>query len=323
MSDALYAPNGFYRSAGTPARHFRTAAHVGGPWVAAIHELALRVHAVLGGPAGFTIVDVGAGGGELLAGLANRVPDEWSLIGVDLAPRPAALPDRVGWRDRPPSGVNGLVLAVELLDVVPVEVVEVTESGPRLVEVSRDGDERLGAAPTAVDLDWLQRCRPDRRAGDRIEIGGPRDEVWGELIASLVAGIAVVVDYAINEPAHRGGTLTGFRDGQPVPAIPDGSCDLTAHVQFEPLRRAGDLLTSQRDALRRLEVTADRPRYDGDPASYLASLSAAGDTAELMSASGLGGFTWLVHGVGVDPESVLRQSKRAARTAAHTSSRHR
>jgi len=82
--------------------------------------------------------------------------------------------------------------------------------------------------------------------------------------------------------------------------VADGSCDITAHVMFESLRRPGDLLVSQREALQRLGVSAHRPTYAGDPAAYLTALSRTGDAAELLDPAGLGGFSWLLHPVGVD-----------------------
>ena len=119
-------------------------------------------------------MDMGAGGGELLAGLATGAPGRWSLMGVDVAPRPAGLPERVHWQRDVPSRVAGLVTAVEYLDVVPVDVVELTETGPRLVEVAR----RRGTAGSRAgrpDLEWLRRWWPLAEIGDRAEVGHTRD----------------------------------------------------------------------------------------------------------------------------------------------------
>jgi len=333
MADSLYGPGGFYRSSGAPARHFRTAAHVGGPWTAAIHRLAMRVERALGFPTDFTVLDVGAGGGELLAGLADLAPAHWSLTGVDVAPRPARLPERVDWRNDSPTSLTGLLLAVERLDVVPVDVVEITAAGPRLVEVNLAGEERLGAAPDLSDQTWLRKWWPKASTGDRIEIGRTRDEVWQQLVAGMASGLAVAVDYALDPESDRGGTLTGFRNGDQVAPIPDRTGDLTAHVYVESLRCPGDVALSQREALGSLGTATDLPSYDGDGAAYLAELSATGDAAELLSRNGLGGFTWLGHGIGLsaaqlfadsdDPAPARPQSTPAARTSARTSSTHR
>jgi SAM-dependent MidA family methyltransferase len=300
MATALYGPGGFYRSSGAPARHFRTAAHTGLAWATAIAALVDRVHADLGRPAGFTVVEVGAGSGELLEGLAAVASHRWELIGVDVAPRPDRLPASIDWRSELPDSFVGVLLAVEWLDVVPVDVVELTEHGPRLVEVRADGAERTGSALSDRDSDWLDRWWPLVEAGDRAEVGLPRDEAWREAVARLQSGVAVAIDYATVPARDVAGTLTGYKEGRQVVPVPDGSMDITAHVLFESLG-LGNLLT-QREALRRLGVRGDRPAYAGDSASYLAALSRAGDEAELIDTSGLGAFKWLVQAVGTrDP----------------------
>src|SRR3954452_7295269 len=157
MQDALYGPAGFYRSTGAPARHFRTSVHTSPLWVDAIAELARRVDLALGSPADFTVVDMGAGGGELVGALAASSPARWSLVGVDVAPRPEGLPERAQWVPQAPDRVAGLIVACEWLDVVPVDVVERTDDGVRLVEVADDGEERARLAVADEDAEWLGR----------------------------------------------------------------------------------------------------------------------------------------------------------------------
>jgi len=300
MHAALYGPEGFYRSPGAPGRNFRTAAHTGAVWAAAIARLVDRVDERLGRPDDFTVVDLGAGGGELLSGLGTLGPDRWSMVGVDVAPRPAGLPARVGWQAELPASFTGVLLAVEWLDVVPVDVAELTDDGPRLIEVRVDGEERLGEPASAEDRAWLQAWWPLAEVGDRAEIGWPRAHAWRDAVARLRAGLAVAVDYAAVPLRDVAGTLTGYHEGRQVLPVPDGSMDLTAHVLFESLAADGALV-SQRDALRQLGVEGGRPPYNGDPGNYLTVLSQAGDEAELLDPGGLGGFTWLVQGVRGSP----------------------
>jgi SAM-dependent MidA family methyltransferase len=304
MGDALYGERGFYRSTGAPARHFRTASHSSQLWAAAITTLASRVDAELGEPDSFTIVDVGAGGGELLDEIAAIAPGRWDLVGVDVAARPAHLAARVSWATEVPSDIEGLLIANELLDVVPVDVVERIDGMPRQVEVTPTGEEEVAGLATGRDAEWLSTWWPLAEDGDRAEIGWPRDELWRSLAATMRRGLAVVIDYAADPGRDQAGTMTGFRDGRQVLPVPDGSCDITAHVMFESLAEPGDLLLSQRDALVSLGVTADHPAYEDDAASYLTALSSAGEAAELLDAGGLGGFTWLLHGVGLDPTKI-------------------
>ncbi|MGN6473351.1 MAG: hypothetical protein ACTHK4_06845, partial [Mycobacteriales bacterium] len=117
MAESLYGEPGFYRTPGTPAKHFRTAAHTGPTWASAIMRLATEVDESLRTPNDFTLVDVGAGGGELLTKLAAIAPDRWTLVGVDVTDRPSGLSDRIEWQRQFPTGVRGVILAVELLDV--------------------------------------------------------------------------------------------------------------------------------------------------------------------------------------------------------------
>ena len=295
MATALYGPDGFYRSSGAPARHFRTAAHTGPAWSAAVAALVEHVYDDLGQPADFTVLDMGAGRGELLAGLAEHGGGRWRLVGVDVAPRPDSLPAEIGWQPQLPERVDGVLLAVEWLDVVPVEVVELTDAGARVVEVRSNGEERTGPPVAAEDDAWLARWWPLAEVGDRAEVGRSRDDAWADAIARVGRGVAVAVDYAAIPARDVAGTLTGYKEGRQVMPVPDGSMDITAHVLFESLP-AGALLT-QRQALRQLGVRGARPSYDEDPATYLARLSRAGDEAELLDPAGLGGFSWLVHAV--------------------------
>lgn len=299
MAESLYGEPGFYRAAGTPARHFRTAAHTGAVWARAIAALAGEVDVALRSPIDFTLVDVGAGGGELLTEVAAIAPERWTLIGVDVAERPPGLPERIGWQRQFPDGVRGVVLAVELLDVVPVNVVEFTDHGLCVVEVDEDGCERTGDPADPSDQSWVTRWWPLRAPGERAEVGSRRDEIWRELTSAVAAGLALAVDYAADPERVLDGTLTGFRDGRRRRPAPDASMDLTAHVLFESLRQEGDVMLSQREALRRLGLDAHPPGYQGNPDSYLAELAQASEAAELLNPNGLGGFTWLAHHAGV------------------------
>ena len=303
MADALYGDDGFYRRRGAPAAHFRTSAHASPLWADAISMLAGRVVASMPDTGLFTVAEIGAGGGELLGALATRVPAEWRLVGVDVCPRPLGLPERVEWAEQLPEPFDGLLIAVEWLDVVPVDVVERTSDDVELVEVSMEGRERLGAPVDTAGRRWLDRWWPLADVGDRAEVGATRDQAWADAISHLGRGVALAVDYGADPLRDVAGTLTGYRDGRQVVPVPDGSCDITAHVLLQSCAAAVDdvdtVLLTQREALRALDVTAQRPTYDGNPRDYLHALQATGEAAELLDAGGLGGFTWLLQARGV------------------------
>lgn len=141
--------------------------------------------------------------------------------------------------------------------------------------------------------------------GTRAEIGRPRDEAWAAAAGTLEAGIAVAVDYAHPRTARPPfGTLTGFREGREVRPVPDGSCDITSHVALDACALPGAELRTQREALRALGVSGERPPLalaSADPAAYVRGLAAAGEAAELVARGGLGDFGWLTQRVGTGP----------------------
>lgn len=314
MELALYGPDGFYRRGERPAEHFRTSVSASSRFAAALARLLGEVDAALGRPDRLDVVDIGAGcAGILRHLLTHAAPDlagRIRPIAVEVAPRPDGLPGAITWRGDPPESITGLVIANEWLDNVPLDVVEQTAEGPRLVEVCRtSGEERLGPPPSPEDLDWIASWWPLSEPGDRAEIGRPRCAAWASVIERLDAGLAIAVDYAharADRPPY--GTLTGYRDGATVAPVPDGSCDITAHVALDACTAAGEragasatLLTTQRDALRALGLTGARPSLDlahRDPRAYLVGLRTAGEEAELLDRSGLGGFGWLAQAVG-------------------------
>ncbi|MGX1756765.1 SAM-dependent methyltransferase [Streptomyces lydicus] len=321
---ALYDPgDGFYTRPGGPgpAGHFRTSVHASPLYAEAVATLLCRVDTALGRPDELALVDVGAGRGELLAGVLAALPGEVAArlrpCAVELAARPPGLDPRIDWRGElpAPGSVTGLLFANEWLDNVPVDVVETDADGvPRRVLVRADGTERLGDPVDGADAQWLGRWwapppagggvdAPDAASpGLRAEIGRPRDEAWARAVRTLRAGLAVAVDYA-HERGGRPpfGTLTGFRDGREVAPVPDGSCDITAHVALDACAGPSAQRLTQRAALRALGVDGRRPPLAlaaTDPAGYVRALSAAGAAAELTDPAGLGGFGWLLEPVG-------------------------
>jgi SAM-dependent MidA family methyltransferase len=300
--NALYGPRGFYRQAQGPAGHFTTATQAGSGRALAQTLWAWADRYGLDG-----IIDVGAGRGELLRHLYACWPGR-PLTGLDVVDRPADLPEPVAWVESP-GGVDlpaawrpdrALVVAHEWLDVVPCTVAEVAPDG-LLREVFVDpatGTESLGPELAGSDLEWCQRFWPaalaeDRNAGDRVEVGRQRDEAWGALLDRLAPdSVALAVDYGhAVEDRPRTGTLVAYREGRLVDPVPDGSCDLTAHVAVDSLRQSRRL--RQRDAVA-LTTPPDHQMAADDPASYLAVLADHSAVAALRRPGGFGDFWWVV-----------------------------
>jgi len=307
MEKALYGPGGFYVSGGRAAGHFRTSVHASPLFAGAVAEVLLQVDRALGEPATLDVVDVGAGRGELLVALLSAVPDgvraRLRPTAVEVSRRPADLPTMVDWRDSLPRPVTGLLLATEWLDNVPLDLAALDPTGAACY---LDVDGCLLDPLSDVDSAWLDRWWTLTPAGVA-EIGLTRDEAWRTVVSTVESGLALTVDYGhLRDARPLLGTLAGFRDGRQVPPVPDGSCDLTAHVAFDALQTPTSTLIAQRDALHRLGVSGARPPLalaTTDPAAYVRALSAAGAAAELTDPAGLGGHLWLLQPVGI--ESVL------------------
>lgn len=282
-SHALYGPDGFFVRE-RPADHFGTNA-LSPAFAGAVRRLAGRVDDALGRPDPFDVVDVGAGRGELLLALPD-VPARWRLTAVERAPDPGV--GLLWTRAVPPT--TGLLLANEWLDAVPLDVVQ----DGRLVLVDGAGGEHPG--PPSPYADWCRRWAPEQR---RVEVGRSRDRAWAAAVAQLRRGLAVAVDYGHVRGTRRP-TLTGYRAGRQVAPVPDGSCDLTAHVALDSCAAAtGSRLLRQRAALRELGVDGTLPSYDRSPGTYAHDLAAATAAARLLDPAGPGGLSWLVREVDI------------------------
>jgi SAM-dependent MidA family methyltransferase len=280
---ALYGPDGFYRRE-QPAAHFRTSVHASALFGQAVARLARAVGAA-------EVVDIGSGSGEL--GDVLRA-EGLAVVEVELD-------------DELPSSITGLAIANEWLDNVPCDLAELDEDGvPRYLLA----DLSLGEVVSGNDRAWLDEWWPLQAPGDRAEIGLSRDQAWASVVERLAeGGVAVAIDYGhvrTGRPPY--GTVTGFRAGRECDPVLDGSCDVTAHVALDSL---GGSLVLQRDALRALGVSAARPSLElaqTEPLRYVAELSSAGEAAELLDPSGLGGFGWVWTAAG---EGAVRRASRA------------
>lgn len=324
MAQALYGPAGFYRRQ-LPHDHFRTSATASPLLAETLVALVVAVDESLGHPSRLDLVDVGAGDGALLAALVEALPEDLRgrarATAVEVRPRPDGLDRRIAWTDSLPAGVVGVVLAHEYLDNVPLDAAEMDAGGTLrqvLVEPA-DGTERLGPPLSVEQSDWVAAWWPLDQPGDRAEPGISRDRAWQHLLDHLDRGLAVAVDYGHlrderGSGAFAAGTITGYRDGHQVLPVPDGSCDITAHVAVDACADAGRLagasasaLIRQHQMLRALGLTAGRPPHDlahKDPAAYVAALSRASLAAELLEPSGLGSFWWLMQCKGCVPPIV-------------------
>ncbi|MGE5162125.1 MAG: class I SAM-dependent methyltransferase [Betaproteobacteria bacterium] len=263
MELALYAPGLGYYAAG--ARKFGDAA-AGGDFVTApeisplfASALAAQVaQAFAHTPA--RIVEFGAGSGalarDLLAALAARgvAVERYSIVELspDLAARQRALLDGrdVEWLAAPPRGFDGVMLANEVLDVMPVRLFVMRGRAPRergvglrgdaLALVEGDADTELSEAVAAIEGEVGEL--PDGY-GSEVGFAG---QAWMRSAADwLGRGVLLAIDYGFPRreyyhPQRLMGTLMcHYRHrAHADPLWLPGLNDITAHVDFTAMADA-------------------------------------------------------------------------------------
>jgi SAM-dependent MidA family methyltransferase len=274
---AAVGPAGFYQREG-PYEHFATSITRSSELAARLAALmSPRLAALIQRYGSATVTDAGAATGVLLqqvrAALDPDIAEQLAWRAVDVRPRPTALPDGIEWVHGDARQIAtavapgpGVLIAHELLDDVPCDILEIDEGcRRRLVLVDpATGHEELG--PDSTDLStcarlgvdashigaWCDRWWPRREPAARVEVGLSRDILWHSLASTISDGLAVAIDYGHVQDERDsglwdGGTLTAFRGGRAVSVVPDGSANLTAHVAMDSCAEAGPPGTSTLD----------------------------------------------------------------------------
>ncbi len=270
MDMALYAPGLGYYAAGS--RKFGAAGDfVTAPELTPLFGRCLAAQcAHWFGSAPATLVEFGAGSGELAAQLLESLaaldaaPERYQIVELSgelrarqrerLAQRVPGLLGRVAWLDALPERIEGVVIANELLDALPVRLFrwsagEVFERG---VGIGPDGGPAFADRP--ADAAFAGRVRQavseawagDAPDGDYVSEIGERAEGWVATVGGRLArGALLLVDYGFPRaeyyhPHRATGTLQcHYRHrvhGDPF--LWPGLQDVTAHVDFTAVSRA-------------------------------------------------------------------------------------
>lgn len=269
MQEALYAPGLGYYVSGT--RKFGG----GGDFVTAPEisplfgcVLARQVAGVLRATAG-DLLEFGAGSGALAATLLGRLatldalPRRYRILEVSAELRErqehrieAALPelaDRVEWLDGMPASFNGVAIANEVLDAMPVERFRIDHGRVRQARVARAGNGfrwRYAAAPRMLE-DLVRHA--ESSAGLTLPDGyesevAPAVAAWvRDASAMLQHGMLLVADYGVARREYyaadrgRGWLRCHFRHHvHDDPLILAGIQDITAWVDFSAVAEAAD-----------------------------------------------------------------------------------
>jgi SAM-dependent MidA family methyltransferase len=156
--------------------------------------------------------------------------------------------------------VQGVIFCNELLDAMPVHILQ-WKSG-RWVEMRVTiKDEHLAWDTADLTTDIGQPESPARLAallpeGFRIEVSPAARAWWQSAAAKLERGKLVAVDYGLEQqeflaPHRSEGTLRAYYRHHIVndPLARPGQQDLTAHVNFAEIQRAGELGGLRTEAL--------------------------------------------------------------------------
>ncbi len=268
MQLVLYEPGLGYYSAG--ARKLGAAGDfVTAPEAAPLFSrcLAVQCGEVLRALGGGDLLEFGAGSGLMAAGLLaelerrGTLPRRYRILDVsaDLRERQRAtvgrlvpgLVDRVEWLDRPPERHEGVIVANEVLDALPVERFairggEVRSLGVTWGEGGPSWAEGAAPAPLAAAVRRIERELGAAFAdGYRSELSLLLPGWLATLGGTLARGVALLVDYGLPRreyyaPERSDGTLIchSRHRWHDDPFARPGLQDITAWVDFTAVAEA-------------------------------------------------------------------------------------
>ncbi|MBZ5577818.1 MAG: SAM-dependent methyltransferase [Acidobacteriia bacterium] len=268
MEVALYHPeHGYYRR---PRERFGregdffTAEQIQPVFGLLVATHVRRLWAQMGRPADFTVVELGAGRGEMAEAFSG-----WRYVPVEIGSNGL------------PEAVCGVVFANEFFDALPVDVAVFSQGAFREQRVTLEGDRWIwtpgGAASAQVD-DYLRRYFPPPEEGRWYEAN--LDALrWMERVGhALREGWMLTIDYGLTRPEavrFPRGTLMSYQRHTAREDVLErpGERDLTAHVNFTALSEHGASLGLRTE---RLETLAQTLLAAGEEDQFAAVLTSGG-----------------------------------------------
>ncbi len=340
MSMALYHPTlGYYAGRRDPIG--READYVTSPELsplfgAMIGRQLREMWEQLGSPPVFDVVEAGAGSGVMVRDVLswarrNAAPLFTAMHYAVVEPHAAAmyrqrellsdegLVPKVSWAGEIPRDVSGCIFSNELLDALPVHRVAV--EGGRLLEVyvtwdgAHFGEELRN--PSRALTAYFKRLKLLPGEGCRAEVNLGAPEWIKQAAAAMTRGFLMTIDYGYEAPElyaswRTDGTLLCFYRQSPSadPYARIGRQDMTAHVDFTAVRRAGEVaglttlgFVTQSRFLENLGLAeALQPPPDATGLEEYAARRRA--VTELLDPGGLGRIRVLVQAKGV-PNAAL------------------
>ena len=344
MELALYAPGLGYYSGGAAklgaAGDFTTAPEISPLFGAALAQVAAAIIA----QSAPNILEFGAGTGKLARDVltalaaAGVTVDSYAIMelsGELRARQQEALKDfpQVRWLDDFPEAFSGVVLANEVLDAMPVQLVSKGAEGWRelVVTIANGAFALLPRAPDAALAERIARQIPaadDLPEGYLTEVHAVGCGFMATLGRMLAAGkgAAILLDYGF--PAHEyyldqrsGGTLMCHyrHHAHPEPFYLPGLQDITAHVDFTAMALAAqdagaEVLAYMNQASFLLAAGIGELLLELDPEQPKRYLPQASAVQILVSPAEMGElFKVLVVGHGVELPAAVMQADRTHR----------
>ena len=279
MEVCLYEPNlGYYTSPGRKVGaegDFYTSITVHAAFGRVIAREIAQMWRSMGAPAGFSLVECGAGHGRLACDimdyLAQREPEMYRHLTLTLVEREPSLKEaqaelladhreRLSWLAPEEFGsgaftFSGCLYSNELIDALPVHRVMMTADDLQEVYVTiRDGElaEQMGPLSTPAIADYLARINIELYPGQQAEVNLAGQEWLTTAARALQHGFVLTVDYGypaaeLFAPQRNRGTLLCYHRHQVEgnPYIRLGQQDITAHVDFTSLMKRGEELDLQ------------------------------------------------------------------------------
>ncbi len=340
MDMALYHPEyGYYSSnkvkIGFNGGDFFTSSHLGSDFGELLAVQFHQMWEILGQPAVFSLVEMGAGQGILALQILNYIQshhwDFWAALQYIIVEKSPALKQEqqqrlsefsVAWcnlEDISPNSITGCFFANELVDALPVN--QFTLEGGRLREIyvtthlpSAPFVEVIGEASTPKLVEYFQLVGIDLSLyadGYRSEVNLAALDWLSQVARSLQRGYVLTIDYGYTATRYYNtrrlqGTLQCYYQHRHHnnPYINVGEQDITAHVDFTALEQWGQRcglnlvgFTRQGLFLMSLGLSTRLASHPEQPISQVLQRREA--LHQLIEPTGLGGFGVLIQSKGL------------------------
>lgn len=257
MEAALYHPEfGYYRRKRDPfgaGGDFYTAEQIQPAFGILIAQRIRMLRQSMGDPEDFTVIEIGAGRGEMAEAFS-----EFRYIPVDLG------------SGQLPEPIRGVVFSNEFFDALPVHAAIMRDGAARELRVTfqRDAFTWVEAGPPPEEVEcYRKKYLGTLSDGQIFEVNLEALAALDRMAAQLEDGYILTIDYGYTTaelPRFPSGTLLSYRRHQALEDVlrDPGEQDITAHVCFTALEQYGKhmgLQTQAFEPLARTLIAAGEP----------------------------------------------------------------